>query len=238
MHRRLSLTLQCVLWVGMLNAAGCRRPLDAPERSTENEAAIYLGDENGPGRTTDNALTGPSASVGRILYLTPDGLETQCSGTVITRNVVLTARHCFCGNEEPTVTFELPQDFIDANGNAQSSFRSSVIGVIKHPGPEFDSCAIIANNNKVLRDDVIPDIELLILANPIPVEALPVLPQVDLGANFRQLAEAFENHVYVQVGFGGTEFDSDVGIGTRREGYVGTDTLFYEDGSDYQGISG
>lgn len=222
----------------MLNAAGCKRPLDAPERVTENEAAIYLGDENGPGRTTDNALTGPSAAVGRILYPTPDGLETQCSGTVITRNVVLTARHCFCGDEEPTVTFELPQDFIDANGNAQTSFRSSVIGSIKHPEPEFDTCVIIANNAPFLTDGAISDVELLVLANPIPVEALPVLPQVDLGPNVRQFADTFENHVYIQVGFGGTKFASDVGVGTRREGYIGTDTLFYEDGSDVNGICG
>lgn len=240
MRRRLyhSLTLQCTLWVSMLSAVGCSypqdRPVDKPERVEENKSAIYLGDENGPGRTTDDALMGPSAAVGEFLDI------RRCSGTVIARNVVLTARHCFCDDPETAARFKLPQTFTDANGNLQSGFITSVIGAIRHPEPEFDTCEIIASNSKILRDEVIPDLELVILADPIPVEALPVLPQVDLGPNVRQLAETFENYVYVQVGFGGTKFnDGTVGGGTRREGYVGTDTLFYEDGSDgLNGISG
>ncbi len=221
-HETTSLSLSLSLC--MLSLVGCGVEQPTAERLGQQQAPMYRGtdDDNLPGRDTSNALTGPSAAVGLL-----GGGIGFCSAVAITRNIAVTARHCFCDPDQLNFLFTLPQDYVDASGTPQTQWQTTVVGKAFHP-EAFNMCTHEYDTLSKLGAEV-ADVTVLFLQNSIPPEVLPELPDIDLGGNVLTRAADLGNHVFVQVGFGGTKWQSAEGAdGTRREGFIGTDTLAYQ----------
>ncbi len=107
------------------------------------------------GAVVGNAPAASPLGVSQHLVLITGGRGNFCTGTVIGRNVVLTAAHC--------VSSGVDYKLIEFDSLRQPSFRDIALVV---PHPQFDLDAMLAHR-------VTADLALLKLAAPLPAKYVP-----------------------------------------------------------------
>ena len=119
---------------------------------------------------------------------TPAG--SQCTGSLIERDVVLTAGHCFCKyNNITDITFQLPA--------MESEEFHAVLSTL---GVAMDDCG------GSYEDDSSQDLAVFRLDRPVPIDlAKPNLLRPYLGGDFRSLASNFWVGNAAMAGYGGDE---------------------------------
>jgi hypothetical protein len=191
----------------------------------------------GPTTTNvDTVATGWEASVGflQLQWDLPVPLNAICSAVAVSRNAVVTARHCVCGPIDlDQSTFCLPQGgtgdrCIGNTGNG--GFTSSFTSISSHP-QWADTCEHLDSGGLDDSSYTAVDLAVIHLADPIPVSLVPELPEVHLGNNplwfaAQKSAELGAVPAFYLAGFGDTSWPTDPPnnqFGVRRRGQVGTD---------------
>jgi hypothetical protein len=130
-----------------------------------------------------------------------------CSATAINPRVVITARHCFCDNA--TVAPSLVQFTLPGMAGFIPGQR-----IVAHSGA-LDVC-------KVPQDSVVAaaDVALVVLRDSIPPDVVSTFMKVDFDPTAFVHPLLDPQLKVFQTGFGGTEWDSSSGGGTRRTGQV------------------
>jgi hypothetical protein len=189
---------------------------DAP---AGNPLAAELGERRSElaGGSVDRARTGVLA----LVSVTPEQVEL-CTATLITPNLVLTARHCISGTSADTLQCSTSPAFFDEPRDASSfwvnhadALSGSLVsfGLLPLTGgaDEFVPVAEV----RVPDTDVVcgGDIAALILDGQLDLAvANPLAPRLD--------EPVTTGEAYTAVGFGATPAASEQGVRRSREGLV------------------
>ena len=186
----------------------------AADRTATTSTPITGGDSANASFVT----TLPEAAVGSLLIPLPGGKTSGCSGTLILRNVVLTAAHCFVNNgafvSGVGSTFTLP---IPPN-----TFQTFNVG-------SFQAIIVdIANQgNNPSETDSQQDIAVAFLTTNVTTTQLPNLPDVYTGSDFpdvifNSLATATSSPLFFPLPARIVGFDGSAGTSSpvRRAGTV------------------
>lgn len=136
-----------------------------------------------------------------------------CSGTVVSRDHVLTAAHCICGSlgGVSSVTFHLPQD---------GGYNYNADHWVVHP--EWRNLC----NTQFSGGPRAADLAVLTLESEIPEDVVETPAALSLDP----ITAANDGLGALVVGFGGTESnDSDKGAGWRRHGWTGPPVVLKKD---------
>lgn len=180
-----------------------------------------------PGATSAQELYGAGVAVDMIStagYRAPVGLlSVGCSATAVAPDTVLTAAHCMCnwvtGQWIANTGMSL---FLPQAGGVTRAVASYTV----HPGANCWANVSPFDDGTFLGIPLIgpPDLAVLTLATPIPLNVLQDYPRLHLGPTKADWdSGALEDHTTgfapgaFAVGWGGTvHYDSPVGAGTAR----------------------
>lgn len=147
------------------------------DESTQGQAGSPV--VNGDAKNVTFSRQLPEAAVGSVTFDT----GTQCSGTLVRRDVVLTAAHCFCDaglkDGEKRITFTLPVEKSDDPAVAYRKIRAKD-SHIKFFGDPYELCHPTSGGAEASATDI----ALVFLESSFTPSDIPELPDLYTGKDF------------------------------------------------------
>jgi MYXO-CTERM domain-containing protein len=192
-----SLALGAPLLALLAALPACADP-DDPEMVGASDEAI-MGGAPDPG----------DPNVVDVVWLTGGNSFSECTGSLLAPNMVLTAHHCVSNlNNAVNGAIDCTQTSFTAPDSAGNFLVSTLQFLTMNPSDYHHVSEVVVPPGSTNTSFCGVDQAILILADSVqPQEAMPLVPRVD--------SDVKANDVYTAIGFGGT-VQNGTGSGQRR----------------------